>query len=126
MKRTLILALAVSISGYASASTLFVSGFVTGQFRFVLTTFTGGTPGQNTQAGPMAALLDGSFNFNAYCVDSAHAPLIGSTYSTNPVALPNGGLPNSGRLAYLYQQFAASVSNQDQGAGLQLALWDVL
>lgn len=126
MKRTLLLALGLAVCASASASSLFVSGFVANESRFVLTTFTGGTPNQNTQTGPMAATLDGSFNFSAYCVDSAHAPLFGSSYDVNMVTLPDAGLPNSGRIAYLYQSFASTVNNQDLGAGLQLAIWDVL
>ncbi|HVT14174.1 MAG TPA: PEP-CTERM sorting domain-containing protein [Fimbriimonadaceae bacterium] len=126
MKRTLLLALGLGVCGYASASSLFVSGFISGENRFVLTTFTGGDPLQNTQAGPMAAMLDGTFGFDAYCVDSGHSPLFGSAYNVNMVTLPDAGLPNSGRIAYMYQTFAPTVTNQDQGAGLQLAIWDVL
>lgn len=126
MKKGLIVALGIAIAAMAPATDLFVAGFVTGKFRFVLTSFNGTSPLTNTQAGALAATLDGFQNFEAYCVDGAHAPLIGTTYNTNAVQLPNGGLPNSGRLAFLYQNFASTVNSQDTGAGLQLAIWDVL
>jgi hypothetical protein len=126
IKRTPLIAFAMCTVAFASADTLFVNGFIAGESRFVLTTFSGGTPTQNTQAGPMGALLNGTFNFNAYCVDSLHAPVFGSSDNTTLVTLPNAGLPNSGRIAYLYQTFASAVNNQDTGAALQLAIWDIL
>lgn len=126
MKSLALLAGTLVLAGAASADSLFVTGFVANESHFVLTTFTGGTPGTNTQAGPMAATLNGTLNFNAYCVDSAHSPVIGSTYNVNLVALPDAGLTNSARISYLYQTFAGSVTTADQGAALQLAIWDVM
>jgi hypothetical protein len=126
MKKALVIGLGLAACSMASASSLFVSGFSAGKFRFVLTSFNGGSPLTNTQAGALDATLDGSQSFEAYCVDALHAPLIGSSYPVSTVQLPNAGLANSGRLAFLYQNFASSVNNQDTGAGLQLAIWDVL
>ncbi len=126
MKKSILLVLALGATALAPASSLTLTGFVANQFRFVLTSFNGTSPLTNTQAGTLAATLDSSFNFNAYCVDSTHAPLIGTAYNTNMVALPNAGLANSARIAYLYTQFSGTVNNQDTGAGLQLAIWDVL
>src|ERR1044072_1029949 len=126
MKKAIIIGLGLTVTSMASASSLFVSGFVTNKFRFVLTSFNGTSPLTNTQAGALGATLDGSQNFEAYCVDSLHAPKIGTAYNTNLVQLPNGGLHNSGRIAFLYQQFASTGNSQDTGAGLPLAISDVL
>lgn len=126
MKKAIIIGLGLAACSLASASDLFISGFATGKFRFVFTSFDGTSPITNTQAGAMSATLDGIQSFDAYCVDSLHAPLIGSSYPVTATALPNAGLANSARLAYLYETFAPTVDNADKGAGLQLALWDVL
>lgn len=126
MKKAILIGLGLGVVSMSSASTLLVSGFVTNKFRFVLTSFDGSVPMTNTQAGALGATLDGTQNFEAYCVDALHAPQIGTPYTTTITQLPNAGLPNSGRIAFLYQQFASTVNSQDTGAGLQLAIWDVL
>lgn len=124
--RTLLTIGAFSLAALSRADTLLVNGFITNEFRYVLTTFTGGSPTQNTQAGAMSASLNGGAAFDVYCVDSVHAPQIGSAYTTTITPLPNAGLANSARIAWLYKTYAAGVSSQDTGAALQLAIWDVM
>lgn len=58
----------------------------------------------------------------AYCVDLDHWILGQWEADIAPVTSVNGGL----RIAYLYDHFASSVTTSVQGAGLQIAIWELL
>jgi hypothetical protein len=72
----------------------------------------------------MAAVLNATQSFPVYCVDNLHSPQIGSAYV--PIEHPVTDLANGARIGYLYQHYAPLVTDADSGAGLQLAIWDVL
>lgn len=64
--------------------------------------------------------------FNAFCVDLTHTISPGQTWDVFMTRLPDGGLNQSGRIAYLYTTFADGLVSNDDAAGLQLAIWDLL
>jgi hypothetical protein len=74
-------------------------------------------------AGPFVATLDGGAKFDAYCVDLYHDLSSTQTVSLQPIAGLTGG--HGAAVGYLYDTFASKVTNSAQGAGLQLAIWDV-
>lgn len=75
----------------------------------------------SVRAGAYIVDVDGS-EFTAFCVDLDH--WIKSEWSADfaPVASVNGGLA----AAYLYDHFAHTLTSDEQGAGLQVAIWEVV
>lgn len=64
--------------------------------------------------------------FNSLCVDLFHSISQGESWDVDLVPLPNPNLNNSGRAAYLYSTYATSTTTNDNAAGLQLAVWDII
>jgi hypothetical protein len=74
-------------------------------------------------AGGILVRLDDGGTLDFYCVDLFHDITIG-TYTVNKLA-PRPVF-NEGRVAWLLDTLLASISTPDQGAGLQLAIWDIV
>ena len=83
--------------------------------------------GQNSHvyAGPLKVAVDGGSQFSAYCVDLAHSISSGDQWSVTVTSTSDPSLNNGVRLGQIYNKYAGSVSSKDEGAALQLALWDV-
>ncbi len=106
-----------------------------GQLAAVTWTFAGQS--EYGLAGTLTTTLAGGTPFDTYCVDLYDTTYVGNGGSNwsaeiqpvvgasagNPAGNPTGG--NGGAIAYLYSQFAASVSTGIQGAALQIAIWKV-
>jgi hypothetical protein len=72
-----------------------------------------------------AAELDinyNSVNYTAYCVDLDHTIQSAWTATNAPVTNVNGGKA----AGWLYDHYAAGVTTNDQAAGLQVAIWEVV
>lgn len=76
--------------------------------------------------GLTGAPADYPTQFNSFCVDLQHTISQGDAWDVNLTPIPDAGLNNSGRIAYLYTTSAATVNTNDDAAGLQLAAWDVM
>lgn len=92
-----------------------------------VSSFNGWTGQQNNgvTAGPSGY----PSSFVGYCVDIEHSFINGETVSLKNTSLltKNGNLPNTGyRVAWLYNTYSSSVSNNVQAAGLQAAIWEAL
>ncbi|RYG44755.1 PEP-CTERM sorting domain-containing protein [bacterium] len=111
-----------SVAGLASAGTLNVTGMVPGKSRLIDLAIYGNA--RQLEAGPQAANYDGR-EFEGYCIDLSYTQQIPSTFSATPRAA-SGFLPEGDRIAKLVNQYAAGVTGRDQGAALQLAIWDIL
>ncbi|HWE38303.1 MAG TPA: PEP-CTERM sorting domain-containing protein [Isosphaeraceae bacterium] len=74
-------------------------------------------------AGPFVASLDGGAKFDAYCVDLYHDLSPTQAVTLRSIADLGGG--HGAAVGFLYDTFASQVTNSAQGAGLQLAIWDV-
>lgn len=75
-------------------------------------------------AGPFVAQLDGQgATFDAYCVDLYHDLAPTQTVTLQSIADLTGG--HGLGVGWLYDTFAPTVTTSAQGAGLQLAIWDV-
>ena len=68
-----------------------------------------------------------NYNRTAYCVDLFTDINLNTTYNTI-VEHPNDvvGRPNQGRVSWLIDNYAASVTTAVQGAAFQLAIWDIV
>jgi hypothetical protein len=76
--------------------------------------------------GMTGAPADYPTQFRSFCVDLQHTISQGQSWDVNLTPIPDPGLNNSGRIAYLYTSYAAGIASNDDAAGLQLAAWDVL
>jgi hypothetical protein len=68
-------------------------------------------------------ITKGGVNYIAYCVDLFTSISYG-TYNTT-TGLPNG-YPNGTQAAWIYEHYSGLVTNAEQAAALQVALWDVI
>src|ERR1700752_2206933 len=69
-------------------------------------------------------LTKNSINFTAYCVDLFTS--IGfATYDTT-TGLPSTWAPNGQRAAWVFDTYETTVDTNEEGAALQLALWDII
>lgn len=75
----------------------------------------------NEYAGEMNITVDGQ-PFIAYCVDLDNDAPNSWQASIMPVNVINGGKA----IGWLYDNFASTVTTPNQGAALQLAIWEVL
>lgn len=66
---------------------------------------------------------NGGANFDAYCVDLMNWQT-STPYAVN--VLTTASLTNGAKIASLYNQYAGTVTNNIQGAALQLAIWETL
>jgi hypothetical protein len=139
MKRIAWIAAACSVlcTGVATAGTVDVSTFtgpnVTISSAFATGTFVGGSVTISDVQG-LAPLANGS-SFISFCVDLQHtiSPPVNNQQATLGLMSNWNGYgafspqANAGRYAaYLYNTYSASLANNDQRAGLQLAIWNVL
>lgn len=86
---------------------------------------------ENVFAGLFSVSLTGApveypTAFNSLCVDLFHSISQGDSWEVNLTPLPNPNLNNSGRAAYLYTTYSNSAATNDDAAGLQLAVWDIV
>lgn len=79
-----------------------------------------GSPG-NEIAGELLITVDGTPHI-AYCVDldAGTTPIWDATLQ--PVSVINGGL----QIGWLYDMYAAGVATNEEAAGLQIAMWEIL
>jgi hypothetical protein len=64
--------------------------------------------------------------FNSLCVDLFHSIYQGDSWDVNLTPLPDPNLNNGGRAAYLYSTYYNTLTSNDDAAGLQLAVWDII
>ena len=86
---------------------------------------------QNVFAGLYTVGLTGGpadypTQFNSFCVDLEHSMSTGNAWDVDLTPIPDAGLNNSGRLAYLYTTYSTTVTTDEDAAGLQMAAWDIL
>lgn len=87
--------------------------------------------GEGTFAGFIGVGLAGApasypTSFRSLCVDLDHRVSWGEQWDVNLVPLPDAGLNQSGRIAYLYNKYINSLTTNDDATGLQLAVWDLV
>lgn len=123
MKKAILFTLALAAVGAsASAQTLTMNGLVPGKNSLMwINNGAGGALSQFTNAGPFSVTLNpGAQTFESYCIQLGVAPATPTTsyLVTTPTI--------TGNVAWLYNTYAASVTNSDLGAGLQVAIWEAL
>ncbi|RYG44754.1 PEP-CTERM sorting domain-containing protein [bacterium] len=120
--RNIALAGLLSVSAAALAGPLSVAGMTPGKNHVVTIAYFSETIA--VYAGPQSATYEAD-SFEGYCIDLAHNQYPPVTFDVTPkAAVPF--LDNGSRVAALVNQYALGVMNADQGAALQLAIWDVL
>ncbi|CAN5539042.1 hypothetical protein BH11ARM2_BH11ARM2_32690 [soil metagenome] len=112
----------VSAAGAAMADPLSISGMTSGKYYALNIAVYGGNI--NCYAGPQSATY-GTDNFEAYCVDIFHDNYLPVSFDVTPKSASTF-LPNGDRIAQLVNKYSSTITNADQGAALQLAIWDVL
>src|SRR5687768_971163 len=132
VRKTLWVLGSVVVAQGASAATILVDGFVGTKSLSVNVNFMGNT--MISQAGAIAAHVNGGAAVEAYCVDLFNGVTIGSPYSAT--LLSTNGLSNGQVVAHLYNTYAPTIvlggtyttagQVQEAGAALQLAIWDRL
>ena len=123
LTKCLPLIVAALAAGSASASeTLTVQSLTAGKYSIINLSYYGNS--FNVYSGPQLVQLDSGPLFDAYCVDLDHWNALPSSYPVD--VLSTDLLTNGQRIAYLYNTYAATVTNSTMGAALQLAIWDVL
>ena len=86
---------------------------------------------RNLQIGQFQISLQGpglpqpSPAFFSFCVDITQTVGVRNTFGVLPLPADTGLLNNGGRIAYLYNTFGTTALNSVQGAGLQLAIWEL-
>jgi hypothetical protein len=72
------------------------------------------------------------YQYDTYCVDLAHTISAGQEYVVTPTST-SSGLNEGAQIAYLYNKYALGlygssykVTTNDQAAGLQVAIWNLL
>jgi hypothetical protein len=126
---SLAIGLALMLPVAASAAQVTYHGSGRGQSVAVVTPYA--PNGATYFAGEMNLSLAGApaeypTSFIGFCVDLQHSVGANDTYPVDLVPLPDAGLPNSGRIAWLYEYGLPTVVDNTTAAGLQLAIWDVL
>jgi hypothetical protein len=117
----LVLALTTS-SALAQSGTLKLDGMVKGEYETMNISFDGHR--ESVYVGPMVMQLGNGPHFGAYCVDLGDSNSIGDSYGVTGQNIDT--LHNGAWAAELFNKFAGTVKTAKQGAGLQLAIWDVL
>ncbi|RYG37181.1 PEP-CTERM sorting domain-containing protein [bacterium] len=112
----------VSVSAAALAGDLSVAGMTPGKNHVINIAYFSSSIA--VYAGPQSASYDGDA-FEGYCVDLDHAQYPPVTFDVTPTAA-DGFTTYGARVAQLVNQYGLGVSTADQGAALQLAIWDVL
>lgn len=115
---SLLVGLSLLAAGPATAATITFEGF--GYSRQV-TYFHDSPPNETGFAGEMLLTIDGT-PYTGYCVDLDNDAPNTWTASIEPVSVINGG----NAIAWLFDTFATTVNSDTKGAGLQVAIWEVL
>lgn len=126
---SLAIGLALMLPVAATAAQVTYLGGGRGQSVAVITPYA--PNGATYFAGEMNLSLAGApaeypASFIGFCVDLRHSVSTNDSYPVDLVPLPDAGLPNSGRIAWLYEAGLPTVVDNATAAGLQLAIWDVL
>ncbi|MBS1709845.1 MAG: PEP-CTERM sorting domain-containing protein [Armatimonadetes bacterium] len=125
MKRTLALALIATCSSLSFASiNLHVNGLEGGLYNTVHVNYNGNN--RDFTAGPQSGHLGAGPDFRMFCVDLDHTVSPGSDYPVNPTQINGFGNAGLSLAAKLYNSFAGGISTSDEGAGLQLAIWEAV
>lgn len=111
----------LSSVGSASAGTITLTGLGFYQYPVPML-ISNGTVLENAVAGQINIVLDGQ-SLIAYCVD-LFTNIGLSTY--NSTSGDPSGYTNGTRAAWILDTYKAGVTNNEAGAALQLALWDVV
>lgn len=127
MRRAYTLSLAIvgiGVATQAQASILHFDQMAPGKYTDVYVSNYGNV--EHVYAGAFDVHLDNNTpDFEAYCVDLAHWNHIGDSYGVTQQ--PTSVLGANGALVEaIYNAYSGSVSTADQGAALQIALWDAL
>ena len=77
-------------------------------------------------SGPQTGHLGAGPDFRMFCVDLDHTVSPGSDYLVNPTSIPSMGNAGMTLAAKLYNTFAAGITTSDEGAGLQMAIWEAV
>ncbi len=117
-----ILGLALASASTANAGVLNITNMVAGKSQIVSASLFGN--GSTFYSGPQNAQYNGGSFFDGYCTDFGFANNLPVAYAATPTSALTLG--NGARVAKLYNTFASAVSTADQGAALQLAIWDVI
>jgi hypothetical protein len=135
MNRTLLtivqaVVLILLMCGVGSSATIVVTGIDTAHGEQNLWMNEDGVDVQQYFVGDLfIRVTSGTKNYNrtAYCVDLFTDINLNTTYNT-VVEHPSDvvGRPNQGRVSWLIQNYAASVTTAAQGAAFQLAIWDIV
>lgn len=107
----------------STAATLTFVGTDTSKSKAVSITYKGKTT--NVMAGVMNFRLDGGEIFEAFCIDLDNWNFKNDQYGvnvTNTTILPQHG----SMVESLFANYAAGIGSKDEGAALQLAIWDAL
>lgn len=107
--------------GSASAASITVTGI--GYGRTDVPMYLNGSTTSSTHYAVEILVNVGSTPYIAYCVDLFTSIGFGTYDSTIGSATT---YINGQRLAWVYSTYAAGVVNNDQGAAVQLALWDIV
>ncbi|MBX3096649.1 MAG: PEP-CTERM sorting domain-containing protein [Fimbriimonadaceae bacterium] len=122
ISRTLIVA-AMALAGLSVHATPFTFvGLDAGKSDGVTITYDGKS--YNVSAGVAILKLNGSDPFTGLCVDLDHWNSNNQTYNVN--VRPATDLNNGARAAWLVKNALPSVTSKSMGAGLQLAVWDII
>lgn len=125
MKRTITLAILAACSSLSFAAiNLHVNGLEGGLYDTVHVNYNGNN--HDYYAGPQSGHLGAGPDFRMFCVDLDHTVSPGSDYPVNPTFIPTMGNAGMSLAAKLYNSFAGGISNNEEGAGLQMAIWEAV
>jgi len=125
-----LLSLILLVCGVGSSATIVVTGTDTAHGQSNLWLNMDGVDGQEFFVGQLfIRVTSGASQYNrtAYCVDLFTSISLNTTYNTiveHPADVV--GRPNQGRVSWLIENYAASVTTAVQGAAFQLAIWDIV
>ncbi|MBX3110388.1 MAG: PEP-CTERM sorting domain-containing protein [Fimbriimonadaceae bacterium] len=125
MNRITTLATLAACSSLSFASiNLHVNGLEGGLHSTVHVNYNGNN--KDFSAGPQTGHLGAGPDFRMFCVDLDHTVSPGSDYQVNPTLIPTMGNAGMTLAAKLYNSFAGGVTTADEGAGLQMAIWEAV
>ncbi len=129
LRRSLhIVAAGALLCAAATASTITVTGFDTSRGESIWLNLDGSDEDLDFAGALFITLRTGSNSYNrtTYCVDVFTNIYVGQTYNTTVVSPSDIPGRNLNRVAWLIDNYAANINTAAQGAGFQLALWDIV
>lgn len=122
------LALGLALASGAQATTISMSSFSSTNTRTAeIATINGGGHNGAVYAGGFNALLEGSQAFITYCVDTAQSFNWGQVFNVTSVAASDKfGATKALAMGQLYSQHFGNISNANESAAFQLALWEIV